>query len=205
MVVRFFFLSNHYRSPINYSDQELTAAREAFDRVTSFIADLDFMLKQATEHAPAIERKDIEEELSDYKDIGDYINRFIDDEKAVTLQESNMEDHETVDTDIAAILLPLAHADENIIWHIAYNGNIRGFSESVQRECARFRDKAQMGRKAEEYFIQTFRIPVFESYKFLPGYRYENTPLGKDIPFEEMMHIVKAAYNVWLDKNFSKR
>ena len=102
-------------------------------------------------------------ELSDYKDIGDYINRFIDDEKAVTLQESNMEDHETVDTDIAAILLPLAHADENIIWHIAYNGNIRGFSESVQRECARFRDKAQMGRKAEEYFIQTFRIPVFES------------------------------------------
>jgi cysteinyl-tRNA synthetase len=68
MVVRFFFLSNHYRSPINYSDQELAAAREAFGRITTFITDLDFMLKHATEHASEIERKDIEEELSDYKE-----------------------------------------------------------------------------------------------------------------------------------------
>jgi cysteinyl-tRNA synthetase len=68
LVVRFFILSNHYRSPINYSDQELAAAREAFGRVTKFITDIDFLLAQTNEAAPAIEREDIEEELDGYKD-----------------------------------------------------------------------------------------------------------------------------------------
>lgn len=68
MVVRFFILSNHYRSPINYSDQELTAAREAFGRITKFIADLDFLLSQTSERAPEIELEDIEEELNGFKE-----------------------------------------------------------------------------------------------------------------------------------------
>jgi cysteinyl-tRNA synthetase len=68
MVVRFFILSNHYRSPINYSDQELTAAREAFDRITKFIADIDFLLGKTNEQAPKIELEDIEEELNSYQD-----------------------------------------------------------------------------------------------------------------------------------------
>jgi cysteinyl-tRNA synthetase len=67
MVVRLFLLSTHYRSPINYSDQELTAAREAYERIVKFIANLDFLLSQTQEHAPEVEERDLEEELLPYK------------------------------------------------------------------------------------------------------------------------------------------
>ncbi|MDD5382036.1 MAG: cysteine--tRNA ligase [Candidatus Margulisbacteria bacterium] len=68
MVVRFFLLSTHYRSPINYSDQELAAAKEAYGRIGKFIKTIDFLLEKSTEEAPIIEIEDLEEELQEYKD-----------------------------------------------------------------------------------------------------------------------------------------
>src|SRR3989338_5891266 len=87
MVVRLFLLSTHYRSPINYSDVELAAAREAYGRIVKFVEDIDFLIT----HPPApslpagrqglkkrggeeegevnvIEREDIDEELAPYRD-----------------------------------------------------------------------------------------------------------------------------------------
>ncbi len=68
MVVRFFLLSTHYRSPLNYSDQELTNAKEAFGRISKFIQDIDFLLEKSTEEAPVTEVEDLEEELLVFKD-----------------------------------------------------------------------------------------------------------------------------------------
>jgi len=68
MVVRFFLLSTHYRSPINYSDQELANAKEAFGRISKFIQDIDFLLEKSTEEAPVTEVEDLEEELLAFKD-----------------------------------------------------------------------------------------------------------------------------------------
>jgi cysteinyl-tRNA synthetase len=78
MVVRFFILSNHYRSPINYSDQELAGAREAFGRITAFIADLDFLIthppspslkkRGGEKEIEIIELEDIQEELVSYQE-----------------------------------------------------------------------------------------------------------------------------------------
>ncbi len=67
MVVRFFLLSTHYRSPINYSDQELTAAREAYSRIVNFIGDLDYLLAKSTESSPTVELADLKEELLEYQ------------------------------------------------------------------------------------------------------------------------------------------
>jgi cysteinyl-tRNA synthetase len=68
MVVRLFLLSTHYRSPINYSDVELSAAKEAYGRIVKFIEDIDFRLKKTTERASEIELEDIEEELGHFPD-----------------------------------------------------------------------------------------------------------------------------------------
>jgi cysteinyl-tRNA synthetase len=68
MVVRFFLLMTHYRSPINYSDAEIDSAKEAFKRITNFIGDIDFLLEKSGEAAPEIELEDIDEELMPYRE-----------------------------------------------------------------------------------------------------------------------------------------
>jgi len=68
MVVRFFFLQTHYRSPINYNDQELKNAKEAYGRVCKFIQDIDFILSKTKEKAPKVEFEDLKEQLRKYRD-----------------------------------------------------------------------------------------------------------------------------------------
>ncbi|MBN2057868.1 MAG: cysteine--tRNA ligase [Candidatus Saganbacteria bacterium] len=68
MVVRFFLLSTHYRSPINYSDKEIESAKEAWARINKFIKDVDFLIEKSLEKAPETEVEDTEEELLAFKD-----------------------------------------------------------------------------------------------------------------------------------------
>ena len=68
MVVRFFLMQTHYRSPINYSDTELLSSQEAYGRIVKFIENLDFLISKTSDHAPVIESKDMGEELSHFKD-----------------------------------------------------------------------------------------------------------------------------------------
>ena len=67
MVIRFFLLQTHYRSPINYSDQELNNAKEAYGRICRFVQDVDFLLKKSKEDAPEVELEDLDEELLEFK------------------------------------------------------------------------------------------------------------------------------------------
>jgi cysteinyl-tRNA synthetase len=62
MVIRFFILMTHYRSPINYSDAEIDSVREGFERIRKFIADLDFLIVRP---AIAIVEKSAGEEQAD--------------------------------------------------------------------------------------------------------------------------------------------
>lgn len=66
MVVRFFLLLTHYRSPINYSDAEMSSAGEAYGRVQQFLSDLDFILSKTPGSAPEVELLDLKEELQPY-------------------------------------------------------------------------------------------------------------------------------------------
>jgi len=68
MVVRLFLLATHYRSPINYSDQELASAKEAYSRLSRFIVDLDFLLEKNSDRAPDIELGDLRDELLEFRD-----------------------------------------------------------------------------------------------------------------------------------------
>ncbi len=48
-VVRFFMLSAHYRSPVNFSDELMSQAQSAMERVYTCIDNLKFLLKNAVE------------------------------------------------------------------------------------------------------------------------------------------------------------
>jgi cysteinyl-tRNA synthetase len=67
MVIRFFLLSTHYRSPIDYSDKEIGSAKEAYGRICNFIQGLDFLAEKKLENAPTIEVEDLEEDLVEFK------------------------------------------------------------------------------------------------------------------------------------------
>ncbi|OGC28971.1 cysteine--tRNA ligase [candidate division WOR-1 bacterium RIFOXYB2_FULL_48_7] len=68
MVVRFFFLLTHYRSPINYSDSEIIAAGEGLNKIKQFISEIEFLIEHSTHEAPPLEVADMEEELTAFRD-----------------------------------------------------------------------------------------------------------------------------------------
>ncbi|MCR4718607.1 MAG: cysteine--tRNA ligase [Firmicutes bacterium] len=71
-VVRFFMLSAHYRSPVNFSDTLMAQAKSAMERVYNCIENLEF-LKNSAENG---EMNDAEKQLSE--DIKNAKKRFLD-------------------------------------------------------------------------------------------------------------------------------
>ena len=50
-VLRFFMLSAHYRSPLNFSAELMQAAESGYDRIVTAVENLNFLLKNAKEEA----------------------------------------------------------------------------------------------------------------------------------------------------------
>ena len=71
-VVRFFMLSAHYRSPVNFSDTLMAQAKSAMDRVYNCIENLEFLKKSATEKDASEDEKLLLAELEKAK------KRFLD-------------------------------------------------------------------------------------------------------------------------------
>jgi cysteinyl-tRNA synthetase len=64
-IVRFFLLSTHYRSPIEFSDEQLREAESSLDRYYSTVARIDDFIREETE------------EKTDYSKAGNAFNPFI--------------------------------------------------------------------------------------------------------------------------------
>jgi len=54
-VIRFFLLSSHYRSTINFSDELMEAAQNAYNRIKNCVINLRYLLKEASETAATAE------------------------------------------------------------------------------------------------------------------------------------------------------
>jgi hypothetical protein len=64
----------------------------------------------------------------------------------------------------------------------------------------------ELNKAKGRYFYERFNIPVFETWKFLPGYRLENETIGKDEgEMKDRMHYVEYSYSKWLDRNFVEK
>lgn len=67
-VIRFFMLSAHYRSPINFCDELMDAAKNGLERIYNCVDNIDFVMNNATEGEISSE---IKEKMEAYK------NKFI--------------------------------------------------------------------------------------------------------------------------------
>ena len=70
-VIRFFMLSAHYRSPINYSKELLTQAKNSLDRIKNCKNNLEFIIKNAKEKSLS------EEENANIQNLQTFKNTFI--------------------------------------------------------------------------------------------------------------------------------
>lgn len=70
-VIRFFMLSAHYRSPINFSKELMESAKSALGRIYTCLETLDFLEKSAEDRA------ETEEEAKVLDSIGGYKEKFI--------------------------------------------------------------------------------------------------------------------------------
>lgn len=68
--IRFFMLSAHYRSPLNYSKESLTQAQSALERLYTAVSQLEFLMKSGTQGE--LDAKD----LSFTESFADYRRRF---------------------------------------------------------------------------------------------------------------------------------
>lgn len=65
-VLRFFMLSAHYRSPLNFSSELMEAAQNGYDRIVTSVSNLDYLLKSA-EGSMTEEEKKLAEEVAVYR------------------------------------------------------------------------------------------------------------------------------------------
>ena len=96
-VLRFFMLSAHYRSPLNFSAELMEAAKNGLDRIITAVDNLDHLLENAGETS-------LKDESSISTDIKSYVNKF---------EEAMDDDFNTADA-IAAVFELVKYANSNI-------------------------------------------------------------------------------------------
>ena len=65
-VLRFFMLSAHYRSPLNFSAELMEAAKNGLDRIVTSVANLNYLLKNAADGEMSEEEQKLAEEAKAY-------------------------------------------------------------------------------------------------------------------------------------------
>jgi cysteinyl-tRNA synthetase len=65
-VLRFFMLSAHYRSPLNFSADLMEAAKNGLERIVTCVGNLNFLLENAKEQAMTEEEQKLTEEAKTY-------------------------------------------------------------------------------------------------------------------------------------------
>lgn len=62
-VLRFFMLSAHYRSPLNFSGELMEAAKNGYERIVTSVENLDYLLKNASSDTISREEKELLKEM----------------------------------------------------------------------------------------------------------------------------------------------
>lgn len=65
-VLRFFMLSAHYRSPLNFSAELMEAAQNGYDRIVTCVSNLNYLLENASAKAMTEEEKKLMEEAGGF-------------------------------------------------------------------------------------------------------------------------------------------
>ena len=117
-VLRFFMLSAHYRSPLNFSAELMEAAQNGYDRIVTSVSNLNFLLQNASGEMT-------EEEKKLAKEAEGFIAKF---------DEAMDDDFNTADA-IAAIFELVKFANTN-----AKEGSSKAFVQALKDEIVTLSD-----------------------------------------------------------------
>lgn len=67
-VLRFFMLSAHYRSPLNFSEELMEAAGNGYDRIVTSVSNLDYLIQNGKESDMSEEEKGLVKEAESFLD-----------------------------------------------------------------------------------------------------------------------------------------
>ena len=129
-VLRFFMLSAHYRSPLNFSSDLMEAAKNGLDRIISCVSNLNYLLETAkdgadTEQAETTSGKMTEEESTLVRESERYIAEF---------DEAMDDDINTADA-ISAIFELVKFTNTNVSEHSA-----KAFVQALKDEIVMLSD-----------------------------------------------------------------
>ena len=119
MVLRFFMLSAHYRSPLNFSADLMEAARNGLGRIRTAAANLDFLLKNARQQERTQEEEALWEKAKEY---------------AAKFDEAMDDDFNTADA-LAAVFELVKFINTN-----AREGSTAGFVKALREELLSLTD-----------------------------------------------------------------
>lgn len=131
-VVRFFLLSAHYRSPLNFSGELMEAAKNGYDRIVTSVENLKYLMKNAS----AGEKDEREGEL--LKEAETFIDKF----------DAAMEDDFNTADAIAVIFELVKFANQN-----ASAGNSKAFLKALSDEIILLLDICGLIVEKEEQML----------------------------------------------------
>ena len=67
MPIRFFLLSAHYRSPVNFTEEVILSAVSALERIENCIRDIEFFISKAADESIRADETEIAEKFTSYK------------------------------------------------------------------------------------------------------------------------------------------
>ena len=66
-ILRFFMLSAHYRSPLNFSAELMEAAKNGLERIRTCVSNLDFLLEKAQTEAMSTGEKELADQAAEFE------------------------------------------------------------------------------------------------------------------------------------------
>ena len=118
-VLRFFMLSAHYRSPLNFSADLMEAAKNGLDRIVTSVSNLNFLLENAGSETMTADEEKLVEEAKEY------ITKF---------DEAMDDDFNTADA-ISAIFELVKFANTNV-----KEGASKAFIQAIKEEIVLLSD-----------------------------------------------------------------
>ncbi|MDR0930653.1 MAG: cysteine--tRNA ligase [Clostridiales bacterium] len=179
-IVRFFMLSSHYRSPINFSFELMNQAKSGLERIYTCLSNIDFELKNAAGIDKRNDVANFDEYSKQFSD--DFVSALDDDFNTALAISSIFEFVRLVNSDIHELSKNQLNAAKALILKLGkvlslFNKNVEQNESKVDDDVEKLIKEREDARK-EKNFTRADEIREILKNK---GIIIEDTPMGTKI------------------------
>lgn len=151
-VIRFFMLSAHYRSPINFSEKLLEQAKNGLDRIYTCIDNLEYLGENATKMELSDDEKEMAAKLQKLK--GNFIKAMDDDlntaDAIAAIFDIVRESNSNIKADSSKEIIKMAYSLLNELGKVLEIGTKRK-EKNIDGEIQELIEKRQKARKEKDW------------------------------------------------------